>query len=265
MKKFLSFCMLFLWTYEGNASAITNKEWIDQMDETKRIEFAFALLPHQDQMDTIQKLAATAQSVVEAEPKQQDILSIMRHYQRQIVRIPHVSIGQYAMLGLDLEQAQSIIDRASKKFMPITLEMNRRLVATGENVFFDAAAIRAHTNPHIIELYRHLREDYFQSIATRAPIDQALLEKSLNKDDPKEVDLIEKFFQNWGTPEDNRIRPHFTLIYNHCADQKRLDESLQSVDVPSNLGVLHFSRLGLLAIDFWGNPTHCLYEQPLKQ
>jgi hypothetical protein len=143
--------------------------------------------------------------------------------------------------------------------------MANSLSVTTENVFLDFQCVKENTNPIIIEMYVELRSQFMARMATKFPIAQALLQQFENKDNPDELALIEKFYQNWGIPEQHRIRPHFTLLYNYAASEADVRSALSGINLPPSLATMTFHKLGVVQIDTWGNPTKLLYETNLSK
>ncbi len=100
---------------------------------------------------------------------------------------------------------------------------------------------------------------FFKNIQTKFPIKQAYLHKQKNSADLLELDLIDRFYQNWMIPEYNRMRPHFTLQYLPVFPKDLID--LQLRDNPKIQTILNIlqniviDKIGIIEIDTFGNPT----------
>lgn len=166
---------------------------------------------------------------------------------------------------MEFEALKAIVDTIASDYSVVEEPMNPHLTVTAENIFWDASGVREHTNPLLKEMYIRFRTHYFASIRTKHPITQALYEKYLNVGDAHEMEFLEKYYQNWGTPEDNRIRPHYTLVYNYGPSRDVVETLIKAINV-SHLedGTVTFNKMALVEIDFWGRPKRILYEVPLK-
>ncbi|MDP2058359.1 MAG: hypothetical protein Q8J97_01370, partial [Flavobacteriaceae bacterium] len=234
---------------------------------TDRVEFGFVLLPDPSKLNDLTNLAEETLSNLSEVPslkeKEEDI--IRDGYNLVLTRLPHVSIGQYAALGIELDALKSIVDEVSDAIPVITEPMKADLSVTNENIFFDVENINASTNPVIVGLYKKFRDLYMTRIRSKQPIRQAYLQMVNNKNNPEELAFIQKHYQNWGTPEGDRIRPHFTLVYNYSGNKDDTQARLSMSKIPESLNVVRFTHIGLVAIDFWGNPLPegLIYVVPL--
>lgn len=95
-------------------------------------------------------------------------------------------------------------------------------------------------------------------------IPQALMQQYENRNDIAEVEFINRNYANWGTPEGNRIRPHYTLVYNYMAARKQIEKALYPLIVPEELSLITFDQLGIIQIDGWGNALEIVSSSPLK-
>lgn len=267
-KKFIK-AVLFGIFFSCSMSAMENGEILRQEKEspslslTERIEFAFVLLPDQSVLEDIQKLAHTvagALATLEKRPSN----PVWESYYDKVVDLPHVSIGQYGFLGREYASLADIISQTAQKFKPFTEPVLRELSVTEENIFLDFQGTRESTNPIIKDMYIELRTQFMDKMATKFPITQALLERLDNKDNSEELRLIDECYQNWGTPEKNRIRPHFTLFYNYAASKEAAKKALVNIPLPSALENITLTRIGIVQIDTWGNPTKLLYATCLS-
>lgn len=257
----------FLWGFTGSllmvatqaAEETLNDSTIQKISQLERVEFAFVLLP---EPSTLKEIHNVAQEIAKtlAPLSQQSQNLIWGEDCNKVVRMPHVSVGQYGLLGLELPTLSHLVSEVAQQFTPVTEEILPKPSVTKENIFMDFLNIREKTNQTIIDLYIKLRERYMAEIQTRFPITQALLERFSNKEDHKELKLLDQGYQNWGTPEDNRIRPHFTLFYNHTASEMDCKKALENFTFPNTLSNITFTKLGIMQIDLWGNPTKLLYQ-----
>lgn len=236
----------------------SSEETIQPLD---RVEFGFCLLADEKTSEEIQILANIIPKSLENLDKRTKPTT-WGDYFNQVVRIPHVSIGQYGCLGIELPKLKQIVDETAKKFKPLTEMMLQKLSVTDENIFLDFNNIKENTTPQIKEMYNSLREQYMK-LPTKFPIAQALVERYQNLDNNEEIELIDKYYQNWGTPEKNRIRPHFTLFYNYDTCEEAIRKTLSKVEISSSLNTVSFSTLAIMRIDIWGNPTQILHEAKL--
>ncbi len=89
-------------------------------------------------------------------------------------------------------------------------------------------------------------------------IAQAAAERTRNLSNAQELELFDQYFQNWGTPEGHRIRPHFTMLYNYTKSKADLEAAFATDEhlstLLANLRQITFTRLAIVQIDFWGNP-----------
>lgn len=92
--------------------------------------------------------------------------------------------------------------------------MKTSLSVLENHIFYDVENCFERVNPEIVKVYLRLRAQYFEHIQTKFPIAQALMFKKEQPKKTEETNLINQYYQNWGTPEGNRIRPHFTLLYH---------------------------------------------------
>jgi hypothetical protein len=163
------------------------------------------------------------------------------------------------MLGTELDILKSITRDVSIITPVITQLMRDRLSILDDYIFFDSTECFEKVNTHISTAYQRLREIYFKQIKTLFPIAQALLAKQRCANDPNECELIDRCFQNWGTPEENRMRPHFTLHYHppyvNESMHNILDEN-QSIKMQlASLSTITLTHLGVVQIDPFGNPV----------
>ena len=234
-------------------------------DLIRKIDFGFVLFPQPEVIRKIKELAETVVTALSAVPKMAPLPSIVGSQQRMSVINPHVSVGQYGILGCDIPLLFEIVEKVSRNFSPITEEMKDIPVQGDNTISLESTHINAAVNRKIRELFLNLRTGYFDRIGSRCPINQALYQKSQNwYKNQEEVGLIDQYFQNFGIPEANRMRPHFTLVYNHVSDRESLKKLLSEIQIPTPLKEITFCTLGVVEIDFWGNALKVLYECDLK-
>lgn len=224
-----------------------------------RVEFAFVLLPSNTELKHLLSLAQTVHYVLQDADLRKDIPDEWGSYQNLALRLPHLSIGQYGILGKELDILKNIVHDVSINTPIITQAMSETLSILDDHIFFDSKECFEKVNVHICTAYQALRERYFEQIQTRFPITQALLAKQRCASNPLECDLIERCFQNWGTPEENRMRPHFTMHYHPPYVKESmhhfLDEN-QSIKMQlASLSTITLAHLGVVQIDAFGNPV----------
>ena len=224
-----------------------------------RVEFAFVLLPSNAEREHLLSLAQTVHYVLQDANLRNDIPCEWGSYHNSVLRIPHLSIGQYGMLGSELTILKNIARDVSTITPVITQSMSDTLSILDDYIFFDSRECFEKVNVHICKAYQALRERYFEQIRTQFPIAQALLAKQRFANDPFECERIERYFQNWGTPEENRMRPHFTLHYH----PPYVKESMHAILDKNNsikmqlasLSTIILTHLGIVQIDPFGNPV----------
>ncbi len=224
----------------------------------ERVEFAFVLLPNNTELKHLLSLAQTVHYILQDAELRNDSPCEWGSYHNLALRMPHLSIGQYGMLGTELYILKSIVHDVSTVTPIITQSMNDTLSILDDYIFFDSTECFEKVNTHISTAYRALRERYFECIQTRFPIAQALLAKQRCASDPLECELIERCFQNWGTPEENRMHPHFTLHYHPRYVKESMHHILgenQSIKMQlASLSMITLTHLGIVQIDTFGNP-----------
>lgn len=219
-----------------------------------RIDFSFILLPNLEHHNLLILLRnALSQHLEQIEASSQPELNSQDSFHNIPVTLPHVSIGHYALLAEELNTLKNILENRSQEFSKFSEEMRTTLHISHYNVSIEAVNIRERTNKNIIKLYKTLRADFLNLIMTKQPTLRAYYHKIIYQDNPAELELINKFYQNWNTPEENRIRPHFTLIYNHKG-KDLIESNLHTIPVPKELNFISFDHLGIVSIDSKGNP-----------
>jgi hypothetical protein len=85
------------------------------------------------------------------------------------------------------------------------------------------------------------------------------LVKKNNLDESDEVAFINRYYQNWGIPEQERMRPHFTMLYHPPFNNNDMKRTLAANENLTNqlndLASIKFTRLGVVQIDSFGNPV----------
>lgn len=224
-----------------------------------RVEFAFVLLPSNTELNHLLSLAQTVHYVVQDAVLRNDIPHEWGSYLNSALRMPHLSIGQYGILGNELDVLKKSVRDVSLVTPVITQSMKETLTILDDYIFFDSTECFENVNDYIRATYLALRERYFERVRTQFPITQALLAKQRFANDPLECELIERYFQNWGTPEENRMRPHFTLLYHPPYGKesmhKILDENNSIKMQLASLSTITLTHLGVVQIDPFGNPV----------
>ncbi len=231
---------------------------------TDRIDIGFVLLPDPLQVSS---LLSYRDMVLERlsgiSPKKEEST---RKPINVPVEMPHISLGHYALLAEELPMLREIINKVAFEFSALTEPMSEVLHATEYNLSFECKNLREAVNPVIVDLYLNLRDKFFNEIVTKQPTIRGLHLKYVCKDKPTEFELLEKYYQNWNTPEYNRICPHFTLVYSHVG-RENIISTLSKIKTPPSLSEIRLTHLGLIAIDLNGNPLPdgLIHAVPLKQ
>lgn len=237
----------------------------DKVAQDEIIEFGFVLLADEQQTAEVKALADSAfQKILVLPQLSNDATSFSKH--SSSVTHPHVSIGQYALKKSELPKLKEIIKKVAVNLKTITESMASTLTVTKENIFFDVSNQKVAVNPVIKKLYLNLRSAYMRKIKSKQFIRQALQAEKDNQDKPEELTLLKNCYQNWGTPEKNRINLHFTLVYNYKGNKSEVEDKVKLIEIPKTLKQIKFTRLAILAIDYWGNPlpNDILYSVPLR-
>jgi hypothetical protein len=210
---------------------------------TDRIDFGFVLLPDLAQVN---ELLAFRDGVREK-------LLSLRSSANVPVTLPHISVGHYALLAAEIPTLKMLLDKVVVEFSEIIEEMRAHLHVSKYNISLECVNLRDRTNPQIVKMYKCLRKTFLEDVITKQPTIRAYHHKLIFKDQPMELELIDNFYQNWNTPELNKIRPHLTLIYSH-AGKELVSSAIDEITVPASLKTIKFSYLGVVAIDLNGNP-----------
>lgn len=237
-------------------------------EPAERIEFGFVLLPDDNVLQEIKQLSETITSLLHPLAWQSNLPLLWGTYINQNIVIPHVSIGQYGVLGCEVESLKSIVQGACEQIGQIRESMKSELSILENHIFYDVENCFDLVNPEISRAYLILRAQYFENIQTRFPIAQALMFKKEHQHKKEEINLINQFYQNWGTPDGDRIRPHFTLLYHPPYDHDEIKNILENDPVLkqklSSINEIFFTRIGVVQIDSFGNPVKdgllCVYS-----
>lgn len=146
----------------------------------ERIEFGFVLLPDDDVLQEIDQISQTITSLLQPLKWRSHLPPFWGTYINRNVVIPHVSIGQYGVLGCEIECLKSIIHGACEQISQIREAMKCDLSILETHIFFDLDNCFEHVNPEISRAYLILRAQYFENIQKRFPIAQALMFKKEN-------------------------------------------------------------------------------------
>ncbi len=233
----------------------------------ERIEFGFVLLPEDDVLQELKYLSERITSLLDSLEWRSNLPALWGTYINKSVIIPHISIGQYGVLGCEIESLKEIAQGACEQISQIKGAMKDELSVLENHIFFDLKNCFERVNPEIVRIYSILRTRYFEQIRTNFPIAQALMLKKEQQNKKEEVNLINQFYQNWGIPEGNRIRPHFTLLYHppYNGDETRniLENDCILVHKIKKLNSTLLTRIGIMQIDPFGNPVEdgllCVY------
>jgi len=233
----------------------------------ERIEFGFILLPDDDILQEIKQISETITSLLHPLAWRSNLPPFWGTYINKNVVIPHVSIGQYGVLECEVESLKSIVQGACEQISQIREVMEPDLSILENHIFFDLVNCFEHVNPEINRAYLILREQYFEKIQTKFPIAQALMFKKEHQHKKEEINLINQYYQNWGIPEGDRIRPHFTLLYHPPYHHDKMKNTLENDPVLkqklTSINEILFTRIGVVQIDPFGNPIKdgllCVY------
>lgn len=233
----------------------------------ERIEFAFVLLPSDSVLEQLASMAAIVHELLQKATVRDTLPREWGTYRNQALRFPHLSIGQYGALADDLEALKAITHEVSLLTPALTQTMQETLSVLDDYIFFDATDCFANVKPALRDAYIHLRKRYFDRIPTRFPIKQALYAQKRFTHQTDELNLLTRYFQNWMTPEEDRMRPHFTMHYHPPFVKESMVRILTaSKDLERHLKALStidLTRLGIFQIDTFGNPLEkgllCVY------
>lgn len=243
-------CFLFI-VYSSSVYATENKEEMPSLwGQGQKIEFAFVLLPDEEGSRQAEEVGLNVAAEVQRYSLEKSDPTRKNSYNSPL-RLPHVSIGQYGLEEKELSILYDILREAVRRYSPFNEAISHNLSVTEENIFLDFEGIYEKTNPQIIDLFLFLRKAYMDRVQTKFPIAQAERAKQENSTNPEEVELIEKYYQNWGIPEHNRIRPHFTLLYNYNPPREVIEKIIGHIAIPFQS--IKITRLAALPIDYWGN------------
>ena len=234
-----------------------------------RIEFGFVFLPEDSVIKQIKDISETVNFLLEKLPLKDEIPEYWGDYKNKTAVLPHLTIGQYGLLGCDLNILKNIVKNISDKTPIINQGMENKLSVLDDYIFFDSKELYERINTAIKGTYLKLRESYMSEIQTKFPVSQIIFAKKQFLDNDQELNLLEKNFQNWGTPENDRMRPHFTVHYHPPYEKERMIEILDTNkdlgDQLKKLSNVKLTRLGVVQIDTFGNPIEAklLCDYPL--
>lgn len=236
----------------------------------ERIEFGFVLLPDDNVLQEIKQISEKITFLLQPLDWRSDLPKFWGTYINKNVVIPHISIGQYGVLGCEVESLKSIVQGACEQISQIQEAMKSDFSILENHIFFDLNNCFERVNPEISKAYLILRAQYFENIQTSFPIAQALMFKKEHQHKEEEINLINQYYQNWGMPEGDRIRPHFTLLYHPPYHHDEMKNALENDHVLkqklTSINEILFTRIGVVQIDPFGNPIKggllCVY--PLK-
>lgn len=224
----------------------------------QRIEFGFVFLPDDDALEQLYKMSRYIYYLL------QDIETRIvpvewGSYINHALRIPHLSVGHYGVLGCELPELKEIVQEIAGKTPIIAQKMKSTLSVLDDYIFFDSMECFSEVNHHIRDVYIDLRVRYMERIHTKFQKAHVLFAKKCFTNNPKELTLIEGHFQNWGTPEEDRMRPHFTMHYHPPFVLKKMKEILASnaelTKQIAALSTITLTRLGIVQVDTFGNPV----------
>lgn len=114
----------FLWGFTGSllmvatqaAEETLNDSTIQKISQLERVEFAFVLLP---EPSTLKEIHNVAQEIAKtlAPLSQQSQNLIWGEDCNKVVRMPHVSVGQYGLLGLELPTLSHLVSEVAQQFL----------------------------------------------------------------------------------------------------------------------------------------------------
>ena len=97
------------------------------MEPLDRIEFAFVLLPDDTILGRLQRMAQTVHFLIQGAPFRENVPVEWGMYANQPLRMPHLSIGQYGMLGCERDVIIKITKEVSFLSEAICETMNKTL------------------------------------------------------------------------------------------------------------------------------------------
>ncbi|MBA4249612.1 MAG: hypothetical protein C0432_02445 [Candidatus Puniceispirillum sp.] len=224
----------------------------------ERFEFAFIFIPSNAHLALLNKLATLIDYEIE-NLKQLHTPTINEYYHNHVVNFPHLSVGQYGLMGIEIDPLIHIVEQVSNNIPAFQLEMLPELSFLDNYVFFDAQDCYKNVDPIFKNTFLRFRDQFFKNIQTKFPIKQAYLHKQKNSDSILELDLIDQFYQNWMIPEHNRMRPHFTLqyfpVFNKNLIELKLGHNPKIQNLLKKLQNIFIDKIGFIEIDTFGNPT----------
>lgn len=229
------------------------------MEPYDRIEFGFVFLCHSDQMHALKNFSTLIHDELRSLRIKGDIPKIWGSYVNKPLMYPHLSVGQYGMLSVEIPVLMEMVEDIASHTSVTNLDMKESLSVLEDYIFFDAKNCFKDVDNRIKDTYIKLRSHFFSLIKTRFPITQAYLSKIQYQDNNDELELINRHFQNWMIPENNRMRPHFTMYYHPrfmISDiKKKLSGNLEINNYLKKLKTISLTHLGVIKIDIFGNPV----------
>lgn len=236
-------------------STLVNKSIFEPLE---RIEFGFVFLPDDNTLERLYEMSQHIYHILQGVETRVTPIE-WGSYVNHALRIPHLSVGHYGVLGCEVSILEEIVHEVANKIPIIPLKMQPTLSILEDYVFFDSVECFSKVNHHIREAYIVLRAHYMERIHTKFQKAQVLFAKKYFANNLKELMLIEQHFQNWGTPEEDRMRPHFTMHYHPPFVLKKMEQVLgENVELTkqlASLATIKLTRLGAVQVDTFGNPV----------
>ena len=224
----------------------------------ERIEFGFVLLPDDDTLDQLYKMSQYTYHLLQ-DIETHAIPVEWGSYVNHALRIPHLSVGHYGVLACELPALKEIVQEVAGKAPIIVQKMQSSLSVQDDYIFFDSMECFSSVNHHIRDVYIALRVFYMDRIHTKFQKAHVLSAKKYFANDPEELVLINECFQHWGTPEYDRMRPHFTMHYHPPFVVEKMKQRLawdaELTKQLASLSIITLTRLGIVQVDTFGNPV----------
>jgi hypothetical protein len=115
----------------------------------ERIEFGFVLLPDDDVLQEIKQMSEIITSLLQPLVWRSNLPPFWGTYVNRNVLIPHISIGQYGVLGCEVESLKSIVQGACEQICQIRDAMKSDLSILENHIFFDLNNCFERVNPEI--------------------------------------------------------------------------------------------------------------------
>lgn len=229
-----------------------------KVEPYERFEFGFIFIPKHDQIKLLFELA----NIIHDEIKKLRSIQVPSDwgsYKNQIVKFPHISVGQYGIMGCEIPNLYELTKKVVYNTPIAHVQMCEILSVLENYIFFDALNCYENVENIFKDTFILLRELFFRDIHTKFPIKQAHLTRKKNINNPLELMLLDNFYQNWMIPEYDRMRPHFTMQYLPPFEKEEMQDLLQHNEkIQTCLDKLKFiclDRLGVIEIDTFGNPV----------